>query len=602
MTDSPNLALPYIDGGEAQPYVTHNDALRALDAMVQLAVIERDLTAPPGSPVDGQRWIVAASPTGAWAGHATQVAAWQDGAWEFYVPRTGWFAYVLDEGTLLAWNGTAWVDAMAILTAFQNLTLLGVGTTADSTNPFSAKLNNALWVAKTVAEGGDGNLRYKLSKEAAADTLSFLFQDNFSGRAEIGLTGDDNFHFKVSPDGSAWSEAIVVDKTTGKLTLLGFTDTVASRTLLAAAPSDALAANGMQVNGAMEVSQENGAGTVTLTATGSLQTKYLLDGVMAAYRGSFVATAQQVATPFVGGRYALKFTVGTAESALGANDELSVFIPVEGVRVSRLALGTANAAAQSLGFWFQAHRTGTYSGSIRNVGKTRSYPFTFTVGAADTPTWVSLSGAGAIPGDTSGTWAIDTSVGLYVSICLAGGSSRVGTANAWAGSDYSGATGTTNGVAATSDVFYIGNLISLPGIELPDSTRAAFIMRPFDQELLLCKRYWEKSYDYATAPGTANVGNGIISVRVPSNTIAVNEDMGSCAFRTQKRTVPTVTLYGFGGTSGTVSNPAGTDLAANSGGVTGGGENGFTVRNTSGGSITTTGTEVIFHWKADARL
>ena len=69
--------------------------------------------------------------------------------------------------------------------------------------------------AKTVAEGGDGDLRYKLSKESAAKTLSLLFQDNFSGRAEIGLTGDDDFHFKISPDGSTWTDALVLDKTTG---------------------------------------------------------------------------------------------------------------------------------------------------------------------------------------------------------------------------------------------------------------------------------------------------------------------------------------------------------------------------------------------------
>ncbi len=105
-----------------------------------------------------------------------------------------------------------------MLTTLQNLSLLGVGTTADATNPFSAKLNNALWVAKTVAEGGDGHLRYKMSKESAAKTLSLLFQDNFSGRAEIGLTGDDDFHFKVSADGSSWLDAITIDKSTGKLT------------------------------------------------------------------------------------------------------------------------------------------------------------------------------------------------------------------------------------------------------------------------------------------------------------------------------------------------------------------------------------------------
>ena len=70
-----------------------------------------------------------------------------------------------------------------------------------------------------MAEGGDGDLRYKLTKESAAKTLSLLFQDNYSGRAEIGLTGDDDFHFKVSPDGSSFVEALILDKSSGLVTL-----------------------------------------------------------------------------------------------------------------------------------------------------------------------------------------------------------------------------------------------------------------------------------------------------------------------------------------------------------------------------------------------
>jgi hypothetical protein len=217
MLSSPNLALQYIDVNEAQREVSHNSAIRALDALVQLAALDRDLASPPGSPSDGQRWIVAASPTGAWAGHAKHIAAWQDGAWRFYAPQVGWFVFVADEGAMLAWNGTNWIDALSMVTALQNLALLGVGTTADATNPFSAKLNNTLWTAKTVAEGGDGNLRYKLSKESASKTLSLLYQDNFSGRAEVGLTGDDDFHFKVSPDGSTWYEGIRIDRNSGKI-------------------------------------------------------------------------------------------------------------------------------------------------------------------------------------------------------------------------------------------------------------------------------------------------------------------------------------------------------------------------------------------------
>jgi hypothetical protein len=220
MTDTtPNLALPEIIAAQAQKHVTHNEALRDLDALVQLAVIDRDLATPPSTPDDGARWLVPAGASGDWAGHTDHVASWQENGWEFYVPKIGWVAYVVDESQLIAWDGSAWQTANEVLGgASQNMTLLGLGTTADATNPFSAKLNNVLWTGKTVAEGGDGNLRYKLSKESAGNTLSLLFQDNYSGRAEFGLTGDDDFHVKVSADGTTWRDAIVIDRNSGQVT------------------------------------------------------------------------------------------------------------------------------------------------------------------------------------------------------------------------------------------------------------------------------------------------------------------------------------------------------------------------------------------------
>ena len=272
-----------------------------------------------------------------------------------------------------------------MLTTLQNLALLGVGTTADATNPFSAKLNNALWVAKTVAEGGDGHLRYKMSKESAAKTLSLLFQDNFSGRAEIGLTGDDDFHFKVSADGSSWLDAITIDKSTGKLDRqsgLRQPGDDARAALCRAVRRARLQRLADQRRHGGEPGERHGERDAD--GTGSLQTKYLVDGVMAAYRGTFVAAGQQVTDAPAGYRNSLKFTVSTAQGSLGANDELSVLIPIEGVRAARLAFGTASAAAISFGFWVKAHRTGTYSGSLRNSAKNRSYPFSFAVNAADT--------------------------------------------------------------------------------------------------------------------------------------------------------------------------------------------------------------------------
>jgi hypothetical protein len=232
MTDTTaNLALPELIAAQAQKHVTVNEALRVLDALVQLAVLDRDLTLPPEEPAEGARWIVAAGASDAWSGHDGEVAAWQDGGWSFYAPQTGWLCYVVDEGALVAWSGTAWADAIFTPSALNDVAMFGVGTGADETNPFSAKLNNALWTARATGDGGDGTLRYKMSKESADKTLSVLFQDNFSGRAEIGLTGDDNFHFKVSPDGSSWTDAIVIDKSTGSASVAALTHAATGKAL-----------------------------------------------------------------------------------------------------------------------------------------------------------------------------------------------------------------------------------------------------------------------------------------------------------------------------------------------------------------------------------
>ena len=108
MADTPNLVLPYIQAAQAQKHVTHNEAIRLLDGMVQLAVVSRTLTAPPGSPVDGERYIVASGATGAWATWDLNVAFWIDGAWVRLIPRPGWIAYSVADADFYSWTGAAW--------------------------------------------------------------------------------------------------------------------------------------------------------------------------------------------------------------------------------------------------------------------------------------------------------------------------------------------------------------------------------------------------------------------------------------------------------------------------------------------------------------
>jgi hypothetical protein len=210
---STHLLLPYLLASQAQKHVTMNEALRLLDGLVQLAVLDRDRTTPPGSPADGERHLVASGATGAWTGWEGSVAYWVDGAWMRLVPRPGWRAWVEDEGLLLIFDGSTWT--VPLPSTLQNLSLLGIGTTADASNPFAAKLNAALWTAKTAAEGGTGDLFYTMNKEGAGDDLGLTLQTGFVTKALLGLFGSDKLRLAVSADGSSFFDGLTVDNASG---------------------------------------------------------------------------------------------------------------------------------------------------------------------------------------------------------------------------------------------------------------------------------------------------------------------------------------------------------------------------------------------------
>ena len=117
MSQSTNLALPYLAASQSQKHVTVNEGLRYLDVLVQISVKSAALSAPPGSPADGQRWIIGPAPTGTWAGRATQIAAWQDGAWVFYAPKDGWLAWNEATLTSLIFSAGVWVSLIGALLA-----------------------------------------------------------------------------------------------------------------------------------------------------------------------------------------------------------------------------------------------------------------------------------------------------------------------------------------------------------------------------------------------------------------------------------------------------------------------------------------------------
>ena len=207
---SERLGLPYLMPAQAQKHVTVNEALRRLDALVQLCVASRELGEQPANPSPGVAYILPPDASGAaWTGQAAHmIAVYQDGAWAFLAPHTGWRAFLADAGEGAVFDGAAWRLDSETHSRLDHLERLGVGTAADDTNRLAVRVNSALWTARETASGGTGDLRYVMNKQDAANTLSILMQSGWSGRAELGLTGSDDFTLKLSPDGVSWQDVL----------------------------------------------------------------------------------------------------------------------------------------------------------------------------------------------------------------------------------------------------------------------------------------------------------------------------------------------------------------------------------------------------------
>lgn len=112
MTTTPITGATEVPVGSRAKEQTINAGFRLLEGLAAKTVKDKDLTAPPGSPADGDLYIVATSPTGAWSGKAGQIALYAAG-WVFLAPAEGWAVYVQDEDTTYTYSGSVWQSADA---------------------------------------------------------------------------------------------------------------------------------------------------------------------------------------------------------------------------------------------------------------------------------------------------------------------------------------------------------------------------------------------------------------------------------------------------------------------------------------------------------
>ncbi|MEM1371666.1 MAG: DUF2793 domain-containing protein [Pseudomonadota bacterium] len=202
---SPRLGMPYIQPSQAQKHVTHNEALRVLDTLVQLRISAFDAVTPPTSPDLGSCFALGADPELDWAGQDGRVAVAEETGWRFVTPDEGWVAWDQTSSQLRVYSGGVWTPHSAGGAGADQVAQLGVGTAADPLNKLSVASDATLF-----SHAGAGH-QMKLNKASSTETASLLFQSAWTGHAEMGLAGDTAFSIKISDDGVSWIEALRAD-------------------------------------------------------------------------------------------------------------------------------------------------------------------------------------------------------------------------------------------------------------------------------------------------------------------------------------------------------------------------------------------------------
>jgi hypothetical protein len=271
------------------------------------------------------------------------------------------------------------------------------------------------------------------------------------------------------------------------------------------------------INGDMRVDQRNAGAEVNPAVGGT----YYLDRWFAtstsASKYKIGQNAGSVTPPagftnYLGATSLSAYTVATTD-AFGIQQR------IEGLNTSDLAWGTANAKTVTLSFWVYSSLTGTFAGSIRNSAGDRSYVFSYTINAANTWEYKTIT----VAGDITGTWLTTNGVGLNLYFSIGVGSNFSTTAGSWTAGNYLSPTGATSVVGTNGATFYI------TGVQLEvGSVATPYERQIYSDQLAQCQRYYYRQTPAAT---TALYGQGL-----NDSTTAAN---GFVAFPVPMRTAPT---------------------------------------------------------------
>lgn len=228
------------------------------------------------------------------------------------------------------------------------------------------------------------------------------------------------------------------------------------------------------INGDMRIDQRNAGALVTASLGYPVDRFFVQTGSDAAF------SYQRDTNAPTGFSNSLKVTTTTADTSLTSGQYNRVVHNIEGFNTQDFLYGTASAKTVTLSFWVRSSITGTHGGSFRNNAGDRSYPFSYSISAANTWEYKTIT----ITGETTGTWLTDNGKGLEINWSLGTASDMSGTAGAWGSATYLSATGAT-GIAGTLNATWY-----LSGVQCElGSVATPFERRSYGQELALCQRY-----------------------------------------------------------------------------------------------------------------
>lgn len=298
------------------------------------------------------------------------------------------------------------------------------------------------------------------------------------------------------------------------------------------------------INGSMTIAQRSGFnGSVTLTTTPA--NNFSLDrwGGFTSVAPAFPAVVnvgQNLSAPGPSGTPTgynrwMVIQQGSGAISLAATDVIFVTQKIEQDFIRDLSFGTANATSVTISFWAQSSLTGTFSGVLLNGVPDRSYVFTFTISSANTWQFFSIT----LAGDVTGTWTqVLNATGMQIRINIGSGANFLGAPGSWQAANYVGATGSVQLCT------HAGAFLALTGVRIEKgSTANADEVYPFEYQLALCQRYYEKSFRFDINPAQ-NIGLlGAVqgtTIRAGSNT----QILSMVRYNTAKRSsTPTITFY-----------------------------------------------------------